>query len=170
MLSSHLRCGFKSRESDVVAVEYSAMIAASGREFDSSEMRSGRPFSFTIGNGDVPRGLELGTLALTLTTTLTLTLLHPYPPLVPVTRNSGTLEMCIGEERLVSVPPRLGFGARGSKAFGVPADSALRYRVRLVSINMIDDPKARREELPDEQRYMEDGEGNVYNAALGLPR
>ena len=78
-------------------------MAATGREFDSSEMRSGRPFAFAVGNGDVVRGLDL-----------------------------GVLEMCIGEERLVQVPPRLGLGPRASKAFGIPPDAALEYRVRLV--------------------------------------
>ena len=90
----------------------------------------------TRGNGDIVRGLDL-----------------------------GTLEMCIGEERRLLVPARLGFGARGSKAFGVPPDAPLDYRVRLVSINMITDPKARRAELDDEQRYSEDENGDLVNAA-----
>jgi len=46
------RCGLKTRASDVVEVEFSAMIADGMREFDSSEMRSGRPFAFMLGNGD----------------------------------------------------------------------------------------------------------------------
>ena len=100
-------------------------------------MRSGRPFAFMLGNGDVVRGLEL-----------------------------GTMEMCIGEERLVKVPPRLGFGARGSKTYGVPADAELEYRIKLVSINMQTDPRARRADLDDEQRFREDAEGNVINGAF----
>jgi FK506-binding protein 2 len=138
-------CGFRSREGDVVEVEFSASVAADAaaeglrrakREFDSSAMRSGRPFAFMLGNGDVVRGFEL-----------------------------GTVEMCIGEERLVRVPARLGFGARGSKVYGVPPDAALEYRIRLVSINGVGDPRARREDQPDEQRFREDSEGNVINAA-----
>ena len=68
------RCGFKSRESDVVGIDFSAAVVADGRErvFDSSLARGGRPFVFMLGNGDVPRGLEL-----------------------------GSLEMCIGEERRI---------------------------------------------------------------------
>ena len=130
------KCAFKTRASDVVEIEFSGRLASSGLEFDSSEMRSGRPFAFTLGNGDIVRGLDL-----------------------------GTLEMCIGEERRLLVPARLGFGARGSKAFGVPPDAPLDYRVRLVSINMITDPKARRAELDDEQRYSEDENGDLVNAA-----
>ena len=129
-------CGFKTREADVVEIEYVAKIALSGAEFDSSEMRSGRPFAFTVGNGDVVRGLEL-----------------------------GTLEMCIGEERRVYVPSRLGFGARGSKVYGVPPDQPLEYTIKLVSINMQTDPKLRRQDVDDEQRFREDGAGNAINAA-----
>jgi FK506-binding protein 2 len=130
------KCAFKTRASDVVEIEFSGRLASSGLEFDSSEMRSGRPFAFTLGNGDVVRGLDL-----------------------------GTLEMCIGEERLLLVPSRLGFGTRGSKVFGVPPDAPLDYRVRLVSINMITDPKARRAVVDDEQRYSEDESGDIVNAA-----
>lgn len=70
-------CGLQSREGDVVEVEFSARVAApdGGREFDSSARRSGRPFAFLLGNGDVVRGFEL-----------------------------GCFEMCIGDERLVRTP------------------------------------------------------------------
>ena len=59
-------------------------LQANGAVFDSSAQRSGRPFAFLLGNGDVTRGLEL-----------------------------GVLEMCIGEERTLRVPPELGFGTKG---------------------------------------------------------
>jgi len=130
-------CRFRTRPSDFVEVEFSARVAESGREFDSSDRRSGRPFAFLLGNGDVVRGFEM-----------------------------GTLEMCIGEERLVRVPPRLGFGSRGSKAFLVPPDSVLEYRVRLVSINAQTDAKVSRAELADEQRFSEDADGTITNAGL----
>jgi len=137
------QCAYKTRESDVVEVDFSAAVLATGREFDSSEMRSGRPFAFMLGNGDVVRGLEL-----------------------------GTLSMCIGEERRVLVPPPLGFGARGSRTYGVPPDAVLEYRVKLLSINMQTDPRTRRVDVDDEQRFSEDSESNVVNAAEleGSPR
>jgi hypothetical protein len=53
----------------------------------------------------------------------------------------------------VRVPAALGFGARGSRAYGVPPAASLEYTVRMVSINGQEDPRARRELLPDEQRY-----------------
>ena len=80
-------------------------------------------------------------------------------------RRLGTLEMCIGEERVVRVPPRLGFGSRGSRLYMVPPDAALEYRVRLVSINMQTDPRVRREDVDDEQRFSETPEGEIVNAA-----
>ena len=118
-------CGYASRESDVLEVEYSATVEGSGAEFDSSAQRSGRPFAMALGNGDAQTaGLEL-----------------------------GLLEMCIGEERTLRVPPELGFGRRGNKLYGVPPDTPLTYRVRLVSINLQTDPASDRATLPDEQRY-----------------
>ena len=51
-------CGYKTRASDVVEVEFAARVVGGG-EFDSSERRSGRPFAFLLGNGDVSRGLEV---------------------------------------------------------------------------------------------------------------
>ena len=135
-------CGFKTREGDIVEIEYSARIAgSSGREFDSSAARSGRPFAFLLGNGDVVRGVEL-----------------------------GTLEMCIGEERRVTIPPLLGFGSRGSKVYGVPPDAVLEYTVKLVSINSRYDANARRADIDDEQRFSEDEEGTMRNAATLGPR
>lgn len=65
----------------------------------------------------------------------------------------GLLEMCIGEERTLYVPPELGFGSRGSRLFGVPGGAALVYRVKLVSINMQTDPSLTRAEAPDGQRF-----------------
>ena len=133
-------CAFKTRNTDVIEVEYSAKyLKPDGSklvEFDSSEMRSGRPFAFTLGNGDVIRGLEL-----------------------------GCFEMCIGEERLLRVPSVLGFGTRGSKTYSVPPNAPLEYTVKLVSINMQTDPNVKRVDIDDEQRFRELSDGTVVNAA-----
>ena len=122
-----LRCGMQTAVSDTVEIEYEASYeTAEGRKvFDSSAQRSGRPFAMLLGNGDAQtRGLEL-----------------------------GLLEMCMGEERTLRVPPELGFGRRGNRLYGVPPDAPLTYRVRLVSINMQTNPATNRADLPDEQRY-----------------
>ena len=123
-----LRCSMLTRVADTVEFEYEASYAtATGGTvmFDSSAQRSGRPFAMALGNGGAQTaGLEL-----------------------------GLLEMCIGEERTLRVPPELGFGRRGNKLYGVPPDTPLTYRVRLVSINMQTDPASDRATIPDEQRY-----------------
>lgn len=118
---------FASRESDVVEIEYTGRLASSGVIFDSTAGRGGgveKPFALMLGNNDVVSGLEL-----------------------------GLFEMCIGEEREVRVPAQLGFGARGSKTFGVPPGEDLVYRVKLVSIAGQTDPRTRRADLDDEQRF-----------------
>lgn len=46
--------------------------------------------------------------------------------------------MCVGDRRRVAVPPRLGYGTRGSRAFGVPPDAALEYIVELGSLERAD--------------------------------
>ena len=122
-----LRCRMQTRVADVVEIEYEASYstATGSTVFDSSAQRSGRPYALSLGTGAAQtRGLEL-----------------------------GLLEMCIGEERTLRVPPELGFGRRGNRLYGVPPDSPLTYRVRLVSINLQTDPASDRATLPDEQRY-----------------
>ena len=62
-----------------------------------------RPFAVVLGNGDVVKGLEL-----------------------------GLLEMCIGEERVIDVPPALGYGPKGLVKKGVqvvPPNARLLYDV-----------------------------------------
>ncbi len=124
------QCGYVSRESDVLEIEYTATVEGTTNEFDSSERRSGRPFALMLGNADALPGLEI-----------------------------GLFEMCIGERRRVRVPAQLGFGSRGSRTYGVPPDAVLLYDVKLVSINGQTDPGLRREDLPDEQRFQEPGYG-----------
>jgi FKBP-type peptidyl-prolyl cis-trans isomerase len=77
-----------------------------------------------LGSGEVVKGLEL-----------------------------GLYDMCIGERRVLRVPPALAFGDRGSRVFGVPGGATLEYDVRLRGINLQYDPKVRREDLMAEDRY-----------------
>ena len=48
----------------------------------------------------------------------------------------GLYDMCIGERRVLRVPPALAFGDRGSRAFGVPGGATLEYDVTLRGINL----------------------------------
>eukprot|EP00965_Chrysotila_dentata_P023708 785530-Pleurochrysis_carterae.AAC.3 len=109
----------RTRESDVVEIDYIGRIAETGSEFDSRKR-----YTLLLGNGDVVRGLEL-----------------------------GLFDMCIGETRLLRVPPALGFGTRGSRAFQVPPGATLEYEAKLRSINQQNDPMIRRQDLPDERRF-----------------
>lgn len=47
----------------------------------------------------------------------------------------GLIGMCAGEERLISVPPALGFGFKGLPRRGIPPNAQLYYAVKLVSVN-----------------------------------
>uniref|UniRef100_A0A8B9PPH5 peptidylprolyl isomerase n=1 Tax=Apteryx owenii TaxID=8824 RepID=A0A8B9PPH5_APTOW len=46
--------------------------------------------------------------------------------------NSGLLDMCVGERRVLIVPPHLGHGESGAR--GVPGSAVLRFEVELVSL------------------------------------
>ena len=81
-------------------------------------------FAAMLGSGEVLKGLEL-----------------------------GLYDMCIGERRVLRVPPALAFGDRGSRAFGVPGGATLEYDVTLRGINLQYDPSVRREDLDFEQRF-----------------
>eukprot|EP00904_Undaria_pinnatifida_P013360 jgi/Undpi1/9154/HiC_scaffold_26.g11612.m1 len=45
--------------------------------------------------------------------------------------------MCVGESRVISVPPLLGYGAQGLPRRGVPANATLLYDVKLVGVNAV---------------------------------
>jgi len=72
--------------------------------FDTSEKRGG-VFRLALGSKVVPPGVDIG--------------LHG---------------MCQGERRVLYVPAQLAYADRGSKAFGVPPNAALRYDVELEGV------------------------------------
>lgn len=43
--------------------------------------------------------------------------------------------MCVGEVRVISVPPAAAYGSKGVPARGIPPDATLKYEVRLVGVN-----------------------------------
>ncbi|MFT7507551.1 MAG: FKBP-type peptidyl-prolyl cis-trans isomerase [Acidimicrobiales bacterium] len=74
-----------------------------GQQFDSSYLR-GEPFSFTLGGGKVIEGWE-----------------------------KGVLGMQVGGDRILVIPPEMGYGAR---AVGpIPGNSVLVFAVKLLEIN-----------------------------------
>jgi FKBP-type peptidyl-prolyl cis-trans isomerase FkpA len=76
---------------------------ANGTEFDSSVDR-GTPLQFWLGQGDVIRGWD-----------------------------EGLVGMKVGGKRRLTIPPELGYGAKGSGGV-IPANATLVYDVELMSV------------------------------------
>jgi FKBP-type peptidyl-prolyl cis-trans isomerase len=74
-----------------------------GEKFDSSLDR-GRPFEFTLGAGRVIKGWE-----------------------------QGVLGMKVGGKRKLTIPPELGYGARGFPPV-IPANSTLVFEIELLGV------------------------------------
>ncbi len=75
-----------------------------GSVFDSTDKHGGQPFSFTLGAGQVIKGWD-----------------------------EGILGMKVGEERTLTIPPELGYGANGFPPV-IPQNATLVFDVTLVGI------------------------------------
>lgn len=58
----------------------------------------------------------------------------PSDPL-PAGWDYGIFGMSVGETRLITNPPCLGFGAAGLSEYGIPTNAYIVYNITLVSIN-----------------------------------
>jgi FKBP-type peptidyl-prolyl cis-trans isomerase FkpA len=74
-----------------------------GRKFDSSKDR-GQPFSFSLGAGEVIRGWD-----------------------------EGVQGMRVGGTRVLTIPPQLGYGARGAGGV-IPPNAVLVFEVDLLAV------------------------------------
>ncbi|CAF0989066.1 unnamed protein product [Adineta steineri] len=96
-------CERKSKNGDRLHMHYTGTLKSNGKKFDSSRDR-GDPFVFTIGTGQVIKGWE-----------------------------QGLLDMCEGEQRVLTIPASLGYGDRGAGNV-IPAGATLVFDVELIKI------------------------------------
>ncbi|KAF7790416.1 hypothetical protein EIP86_001371 [Pleurotus ostreatoroseus] len=91
VLDHKIGSGPEAKKGDTVAMRYVGKLT-NGKVFDSNT--KGKPFEFTLGDGDVIKGWDVGILG-----------------------------MRAGTERLLTIPPAMGYGKRAQQ--GIPANSTL---------------------------------------------
>uniref|UniRef100_A0A7S4GQ71 peptidylprolyl isomerase n=1 Tax=Oxyrrhis marina TaxID=2969 RepID=A0A7S4GQ71_OXYMA len=103
-------CAVRSKKGDKLSMHYVGTIDANsvagvkGSKFDSSRDRN-EPLSFTVGVGQVIPGWD-----------------------------QGLLNMCVGEQRTLVIPPELAYGDQGA-GDDIPGGATLHFDVECVAIN-----------------------------------
>jgi FKBP-type peptidyl-prolyl cis-trans isomerase len=95
--------GEAAKEGSHVRVHYTGWLT-NGKKFDSS-VDAGKPFDFTIGNGEVIKGWE-----------------------------EGIAGMRVGGKRQLRIPPDLGYGADGTPDGTIPPNATLVFDVQLLGV------------------------------------
>jgi FKBP-type peptidyl-prolyl cis-trans isomerase len=95
--------GEAAKEGSHVRVHYTGWLTT-GKKFDSS-VDAGKPFDFTIGNGEVIKGWE-----------------------------EGVAGMRVGGKRQLRIPPELGYGAEGTPGGPIPSNATLIFDVQLLGV------------------------------------
>ena len=95
--------GEVAKEGSHVRVHYTGWLT-NGKKFDSS-VDAGKPFDFTIGNGEVIKGWE-----------------------------EGVAGMKVGGKRQLRIPPALGYGAEGTPGGPIPPNATLIFDVQLLQV------------------------------------
>jgi FKBP-type peptidyl-prolyl cis-trans isomerase len=95
--------GDVAKEGSHVRVHYTGWLT-SGKKFDSS-VDAGRPFDFTIGNGEVIKGWE-----------------------------EGVAGMRVGGKRQLRIPPNLAYGAEGTPGGPIPPNATLIFDIKLLQV------------------------------------
>jgi FKBP-type peptidyl-prolyl cis-trans isomerase len=91
--TNHKTCKRPSQSGDTISVHYRGTLQSDGSQFDESYSRR-LPFTFKLGAAQVIKGWE-----------------------------QGLLNMCVGEQRKLTIPPELAYGHRTLGA--IPPDSTL---------------------------------------------
>ena len=94
--------GQGSKMGDLITVNYVGTLE-NGQKFDSSFDRK-QPFQFTLGQGQVIQGWDL-----------------------------GLLDMKVGEKRKLTIPPELGYGSQGAGNL-IPPNATLIFEVEMLKI------------------------------------
>ena len=105
-------------------MHYTGTLAADGKKFDSSRDRN-RPFDFTLGAGQVIKGWDQ-VIIIIFRQLKVMTFCRPL-------LFQGLLNMCIGEQRKLTIPPNLGYGDRGAGGV-IPGGATLVFDVELLKI------------------------------------
>ena len=124
-------CFVPAQRGDLLEIRYTGKLA-DGTVFDGSAVK-------VNGRDQVGRGGD---------TTLYFVLGNQPFGQFPPSWDVGLEGMCIGERRILIVPPALGFGAKGVARRRIPPNAELTYEVTLLSINGDAQP-GRTVELPD---------------------
>lgn len=95
--------GPEIKNGQTAEMEYTGMLD-DGSVFDATSKHSGQPFSFVLGSGMVIKGWD-----------------------------QGVLGMKVGEERTLTIPSELGYGANGYPPV-IPQNATLTFTVKLVAI------------------------------------
>ena len=109
--TKELACNRRTKSGDEILVHYRGTLQSDGSEFDSSYGRNA-PFSFRLGNDEVIKGWD-----------------------------EGLLDMCVGEQRRLIIPPSLGYGNRPMGP--IPAGSVLVFETELVGVFGVDKEDSR---------------------------
>ncbi|KAK7533038.1 FK506-binding protein 2 precursor [Phyllosticta citribraziliensis] len=114
--TKNVTCTRKTHEGDVVNINYRGVLKSDNTVFDDSYKR-GSPIGFELGAGQVIQGFDV-----------------------------GSMDMCIGEARRLTIPPELAYGESG--AGPIPPKSTLLFDIQLMGIEGVTPDKAPTPEPP----------------------
>ncbi len=103
MIATPPGCRRRAQPGDKLSMHYTGTLFSTGAKFDSSLDRN-RPFDFTLGVGQVIQGWD-----------------------------QGVEGMCVGERRMLVVPPHMAYGETGVGKV-IPPCSTLVFEVELLNI------------------------------------